>query len=380
MDGPAAFAYLVSIRIADAVWTDIFGAPLTTPHNLPRNQAQRDTLESLTFAFIDGGYSLSDVISAAATHPAFNPVAPVDLGAEDPGATPYALPPLFDPWNPGWNNPGDVLHRRKPRDLAQAATVALGLPNWPGFPADPGWGSEGRLQEHLGFYLKDSLPGFEGNDYMGLVAWEVAFGTCDGEVEAQDGCTPRAANGCEGCACEYAVCMSVPSCCSGRWDAKCADLCTESPAGCDAPEGAPPPGRPWLEDLLDDLALFDLDHPAAPATLEEAVGAVRDRILADPTLEDPEERALLEDLLGANLDTPVSQTNDLEQSLRWACSAFLASPRFQFEGLAVPPTRGANPRLVPSGSSFEDFCITVEDWFEPGRVTCTDDAVTVGPP
>jgi len=379
VEGPAAFAYLVSIRIADVVWTDIYGSALTTPHNLPRNQAQRDTLESLTFAFIDGGYSLSDLISAAVTHPTFNPIAPVDVDTAEPGATPYALPPLFDPWLRGWNNPGDVLHRRNPRDLAYAATAALGLPDWPAFPADPGWGSEGRLQEHLGFYLKDSLPGFEGNDYMGLVAWEVAFGTCEGEMEAQDGCTPRAANGCDGCACEYAVCVAVPSCCSGRWDAKCADLCMESAAGCAAPEGAPAPARPWLDGLLDDLEVFDMEHSEAPASLEEAVVAVKDRILADPTLEDGEERVLLEDLLGTTLDTPASQTEDLEQALRWACSAFLASPSFQFAGLATTPARGSSGRLVPTGSSFEDFCAAAADWFEPGRMTCTDSAVTLAP-
>jgi len=370
LEGPEAFAYLVSSRVAEVAWADIFASPLTVPHNLPRNQAQRDTLQVLTHTFYDGDYSLVDVLVEAVLHPSFNPVSPADLSATDPEATAYAMPPLHDPWSNGWNNPGDVLHRRHPRDLARSATRALGLPAWPGFPADPGWGTEGRLQEHLGFYLKDSIPGFRGNDYMGLVAWEVAFGTCDGEPEAQDGCTPRSANGCDGCACEYAVCMAVPSCCSGRWDAKCADLCNESPAGCEAAVDAPATDRLWFEGLMDDLAEFDEEHPEEPVTLEEAVLAVKDRMLADPTLGGDQERSLLEDLLGYELAAEARNVADLEEALKWACSAFLSSPNFQFGGFARVPVRGATSRLVPSGSAFSDFCEEAAALFEPGELSC----------
>jgi len=86
-----------------------------------------------------------------------------------------------------------------------------------------------------------------------LVAWEVAFGTCEGEMEGQDGCTPRAANGC-------------------------------------------------------------------------------------------------------------------------------ASPSFQFAGLAATSARGSSGRIVPTGSSFVDFCTATRDWFESGRMTCTANTLALGPP
>ncbi len=53
-----------------------------------------------------------------------------------------------------------------------------------------------------------------------------------------DGCQPRQEPGCDGCACEATVCAAHPSCCSGGWGPECTSACADSADGCHP--GAPP--------------------------------------------------------------------------------------------------------------------------------------------
>ncbi len=267
--------------------------------------------------------------------------------------------------------------------LVNSATTALGWPDWPDFPAEPDAGPEGRLQEYLGFFLKDSIQGFRGNDFQGLAAWEFAFGTCHGEPEGNDGCSPRARAGCDGCACEYAVCIAEPDCCDVRWDQRCTGFCDvrwdqrctgfcgDTQAGCQENLDAPEPDPLWLDVLIDEVeALEDV-------SLEQAASALKDRLLADPSFADDEERELLEDLLGYPLDTPWDDVSDQETTLNWACSAFLASPQFQLTGIPMEDLLPAEPDLVVPGSAWADFCGHAAALFDDGALTCGDGTLTL---
>lgn len=373
--GPEAFAFLVSARIAEVAWQEVHGSSLTVPNHFPRNAAQRDTLQSFTEAFYSNDYSLVELIVRASLHVDFNAVAPADLGE---GVSPYGMERVHNPWvahheEPELraNNPGDVLHRRHPRVLVNAATQALGWPDWPDFPAEPDAGPEGRLQEYLGFFLKDSIQGFRGNDFQGLAAWEFAFGACHAEPEAADGCSPRAGAGCDGCACEYAVCIAEPECCDVRWDQRCTGFCGDTFAGCEEAPDTPPPDPLWLEVLIDEVEAME------GVTLEEAVAALKDRLLADPSLSDGDERALLEDLLGYSLETPWGDVSDREATLKWACSAFLASPQFQLTGIPMPDVLPSDPEVVVPGSAWSDFCANAADLFDDGELACGDGSLAL---
>jgi len=376
VDGPMAFAYLLAARIAEVAWTDVYSTNLTVPNHFPRNAAQRDTLEELTRAFYTHDYSLAELLVRLTLHDDFNAVAPADLAGED--ASPYAMERTHNPWVAYYedpelreNSPGDVLHRRHPRVLVNAATTALGWPDWPDFPAEPDAGPEGRLQEYLGFFLKDSIQGFRGNDFQGHAAWEFAFGTCHAEPEAADGCSPRAGAGCAGCGCEYAVCIAEPECCDVRWDARCTGFCGDTFAGCEEAEGTVPPPPMWLEVLLDELAAMD------DVSLEEAVSALKDRLLADPNLSDEDEREALEELLGVPLSTAMADVPDREGTLKWACSAFLASPQFQLAGIPLPDVLPASTAVVVPGSTWSDYCDKTAAWFDDGVLECGDGTLSV---
>ncbi|MCP4870252.1 MAG: hypothetical protein GY898_16220 [Proteobacteria bacterium] len=378
--GAESLAYLVSARLSEVVWKDVYGTPLTLPNHFPRNEAQRDMLQSLTEAFIDGGFSLANMIVVVTSHPDFNPVAPSDLEGEE--ASPYAMEQLYNPWvvdheDPvmRYNNPGDIVHRKGPRVLVSSVTAAMQWPQWPQFPAPPDAGPEGRLQEDMGFFLTDSMQGFQGNDFQGLMAWEFVFGACTAEHEIQDGCSPRAGAGCDGCSCEYAVCMTDPDCCDVRWDARCAGFCGDAVGGCGAAPDAPEPPPMWMDVLLEELDEFEAEED--DATLEDAVLALKDRLLAVPVIYSDRELELLEALLEQPLDTSLGSVDDLEGTLRWACSAFLASPEFQIAAVTMPDMLPAEPRVEVPGSSFEEFCVQTAALFEDGELECSSDQATL---
>ncbi|MCP4871447.1 MAG: hypothetical protein GY898_22275 [Proteobacteria bacterium] len=96
--GPEAFAFLMSARVAEVAWKEIYGSSLTVPNHFPRNAAQRDTLQEFTRAFYTNDYSMVELIVRAALHPDFNAVAPADLTDEE--ASPYAMERGHNPWSP----------------------------------------------------------------------------------------------------------------------------------------------------------------------------------------------------------------------------------------------------------------------------------------
>lgn len=380
-DGDAAFAWLVATRIADAVWTEVMGAPLTVPNHIPRNQSQRDILLRLTSAFAEHGASLVELLVVITAEPSFNPKAPADL---EEGLNPYGFEAIFNPWVKDYdieeqrgNSVGDVLHKKPARVLVRSVTRAMAFVDWPSFPADTDVGSEGKLQEQLGFFLKDSIHGFRANDFQGQVAWENAFGTCTAEHERDDGCGARVGPGCDGCACEEDVCRALPACCDVRWDQRCAHFCTEAPDGCLPSPDAAPPAPFFVEELIEEA--MRLDDAGGDITVGHAVAALKDRLLNDPDLSDPDEIAALEDAVGIPFVTRVSAASGLEEALPWACAVFISTPQFQMEGVAMPDRRGQSTEIVVPGTAFRDFCEDFAGELGGGVLSCQDSSATFRP-
>ncbi|MEE2830016.1 MAG: hypothetical protein VX498_12570 [Myxococcota bacterium] len=377
LEGRKAFAWMVSLSLADSVWQEVHGSPLTIANHFPRNQDQRDLLVGLATVFVDSGYSLVELLTAVVNQPSFNLPVPSEL---DPASSPYDLPAVFDPWVTDHeveelrgNGLGELIHRKPPRVLVDSAAYALQFRPLPDFPDESESVSrEARLQEDLGFRLKDSVHGFPGNDFQGLSSWEFVFGSCTEPPLSVDGCGPRLDAGCDGCACEENVCAARPSCCEVRWDATCGGFCSSSPQGCQPPEEPPVVPPDWIQQVV--------ESAGEGALLEEAVSALKDRILTDPLLADDGERAVLEALLQFPLETPLTELEDAEGALRWACSVFLASPQFQLMGDPGPDRRGHRPGVEVPSVRPEALCLrTGETLLPEGTWSCTDGILTVSP-
>lgn len=184
VDGPEAFAQLLAMNLADAVWAEAFGAPLTVSHGFPRNQAQRDRLHGLTGIVTSGGFGLRELLVAVATDDLFNAGAPVEVGVE-----PYRLDPVVDPFSveaeveeQRGNGVGDVVHRLSARVQMSALESALGWAPQRRFPDD----EQAQFQERIGAFLKDTSPGFDGVGFQGLLAWEGGTSKCRREGEDGD--------------------------------------------------------------------------------------------------------------------------------------------------------------------------------------------------
>ena len=179
-DGPAAaLAGMVALNLADAVWREASGRPLTLGHGQPRNAAQQAVLRGLAEAFVAGGLSLRALVVAVAVHPL------QDLA--DPGMCAGALPPVLEPFAVD-NSAGDGVRREDPWILLDSAAEALGWRSEKRQPLPHGWSDEALLRA-LGVFLDDSEPGHRGVDLVGALAWEDRV--AEGVDPAWDGDRPH---------------------------------------------------------------------------------------------------------------------------------------------------------------------------------------------
>lgn len=176
-DEDVAFAYLVSLTIAEKVWLDTMGRPLTISHHFPRTEAQRALLEELAAAFIKSNYSLKALLEAIVSHPAFNvQVASAGCGEE------YGLEPIFDPFaidrttGPKTNSVGDRVQAWPTRMVRAAFHDAMGWEPPPRFP--PPTGEEQSFQVSTGYFNSREAPGFWGLDFQSRLVWESAYYGC----------------------------------------------------------------------------------------------------------------------------------------------------------------------------------------------------------
>lgn len=366
-DPDKAFAYLVSMNIAEKVWKEITGTPLTIANYFPRNAAARDTLQGLTDALIKSHYSNKALLSAIFASPYLN-VAPPEAGC---GTALYDMPRIFDPWRLAEPDPAqqgnsmtDGIQALSSRTEARAAYGALGWPlatygsNFPVYPRSPGgqtstsgansatsfaepditfsaadalkFGArstgefEDQFQVETGYYVKASQPGFRGLDFQARLGWEDRFGTCS-----------------------------------------------------KLPQNTAP-------DLID--GLVQKSHVAGAGTVKDFVLVLKDRILGDPTLDDPTEVAQLQGLFGAPLEDDASTIAEFETSLRRVCGALLATPQFLMTGLQpkdVDPS--LVPTLTPAKFSYDAMCTQLATVALPDKlsVTCSPGqalTVNVGAP
>lgn len=281
-DPAAALAAMVALHLADAVWAEASGRPLTLAHGQPRNEWQRTILADLAGEFVDRQFSLRALLVAVATHPA--------LDLAEPAACAGDLAPILDPFV-NVNTAGDGLRREDPWRLLDGAAEALGWRLKRHVPVPYGWEDE-PLVRALGVFLDESEPGHRGVDLVGALAWEQALG-------------PGVDPGWQG----------------------------------DAPLVADPAG-----DVIARLVALARADPAA--TVEDLAIALQDRLIQETAIlpaERPAIEPLLALPLAARAaDHPAP---DLEAALRRFAGALLASPQFQLAGLPPPPA-AATPRLV----------------------------------
>lgn len=334
VDGDEGLAYMVGASLAEAVWREVYGYPLTVANAFPRNAFQRDALKGLTDRWADTGYSLRELLVMAVLEPTYNQGAPADCGDHE---TAYYLPPVFNPWareaaDPLMknNSAGDGVYRHPARTLHHSVVYAMGWSppieffpivdsiDYKAFKLVP----EAQFQRDIGVFLKASAPGFNGIDFQSSLAWELGVGACiDPERFA---------------------------------------------------------GEFWKRAAPTDTVHAILAAAPAGATLRDAAIALKDRLITDPVLTDPTEQALVEALLGYPVDTPLSDVSDAEAGLRRLCGALLSSPQFLLAGYARTDRLGEQPTIVLPGSSFEELCNAhAATFMDPGKMTCTKTSVEV---
>ncbi|HCP47913.1 MAG TPA: hypothetical protein DIU15_17875, partial [Deltaproteobacteria bacterium] len=356
LEGDLALAWMVGMRVAEGAWLEMTGRALTTPHFFPRNHYQRDLLVHLTEAFVLNGYSLKALLEAIVLHPYFNAGQPDQCEGLD---TAYYLSPVFDPWvidhdipELRLNTPGDAVNRIPPRVLMDSAVQAM---DWPDFdreveaiwvnPAlDPGHDhdEDGNPIDEDGNLLEEPSPiNEDGFPLSPTYAFELGIG-----IFLLDSSTGFRSNN-----------LSE----SLTWE--------ESLGGCVDPFS---PGKGSSDDWLDTLiAQAPEDLP-----LEDLVVALKDRLLAKPTIATGDERSLMESLLGYPLSTPVGTLENPEAPLRKVCAALLSSPDFQLAGAPGQDLVGTSPSFVPEGSSSRALCLELLDtMFETDEASCDESGV-----
>lgn len=308
-DPDEAFAYLTSMTIAEKVWLQVVGTPLTIPTRFPRNAAARNQLQVLTEAFIGSGFSNRALLEAVLASPYANMASP-NAGCGDDA---YAAPAVFDPWVIAEEDPikrknsaVDAVVSLPARTATQAFYKALGwqLPStsfpdlyWtdPEDPALPFLESERQFQAEVGFYLKNAEPGFRGFDFQARLGWENRFATCT--------------------KLPYVI------------------------------------GPDFIDELVAGITPL--------TTLEDLVRALKDRMVGGGHLDQALEVPALEALLGSGLDTLASESEQPELALRRACGVIASSPQFLLNG--IPPEDTSEvPALTPVSASYVTVCAELQ--------------------
>ncbi|MBA2539738.1 MAG: hypothetical protein H0V17_08905 [Deltaproteobacteria bacterium] len=352
-DPDEALAWLVTMAIAEEVWREIVGSPLTIANGFPRNRGASELLTQIATELAVSGYSLKHLVTKIVTTDFFSRQAP-EAGC---GAA-YGYPAVFDPWTTSeldpehrGNGPGDAIAWLAPRTLAIAASGAL----WNGvtlaapFPSEGGAFCTGSCEELTGFcdefafccaeaqavcgagespnqdgvafqrsvgiYLRNSEPGSRGLSFQARLAWEDRFGSC------------------------------------GK-----------------------PDTAPATPDFIDEVLAAAKAQP--DATVVDVVRAVKDRIVGEPVIQAGESPAL-EALLGP-ITAPASTVDPA--AVRHLCGVLLGSPQFTMSGL--PGRDGEIPRLTPEAGSFGAVCARLDGVAlgEGRRVTCVGGAIAIATP
>ncbi len=305
LDPDVALAAMTAAHLADAVWRELGGQPLTLAHGFPRDQAQRDILAALTQEFVDTGFSLRALVVAAATHPQLALDLPAACDARgvipSPVLAPFAVHAL-EPSARG-DSLGDLLHRHGTFVLLGMAAESMGWTAPPAGAGPYGLANETLLLD-LGARVSGAQPADEGLDLVALLAYEAAVGA---------GVDPR-------------------------WAGELTDPVW--------PDG----------DLVD--VLLATANADGSSRIEDLVVALKDRLHTAPTLDSGERNAITA-VLGAPWTASVADVDPitLESGLRRVAGALLRAPQFMLAGAVELPASGApTPRLVVPGTDTASLC------------------------
>ena len=369
VDGPPALAFLLAMNVANQMWTEVMGTPLTVAHNFPRSQAQSNVLWSLSeHTLVADNWSPRAVLKRIMLSNYFNRVPP----SASLATTPYTEPLVRDPWieadprfpplaRTGWTpasatapvaDPSYVkadhpanhrsamaegVHRYSSRSLTYSMHAALGWPAPRRFP--DGSYPSAALTASIGQFNKDSEPGFRETDFQGLLRWEAQHNSCARQGAATD----------------------------------------------------------WIDRLLDAIAAFNAANPGRPLSMADAVIVMKDWFLNDPQIRtavlahdgSSTEKAALDAFFGG-VDIDSESTAQvarviLERQLREYCGVLVQSPQFWLAGIA-PDSIGTPPRLrVCNGApcTYDEMCTVFANHFNaPGSryvMQCSAGGVSVAP-
>jgi hypothetical protein len=373
VDGPEAFAWMTASHFADRVWKMAMGTPLTLSNGFPRNSPQQMTLALLTSTFVTEGWSLAELLVTIVTHPTFNQRAPEDVVV----GSPYYLDRLFEPFSGEAANPehhansrGDVLHRRDGRLLQRMVYEALEWPEPQIFQSLVTY--EMGLQDldyQIGAFRQPSAPGHGGVGFQDLLRWEDSLADCrdpfdrppNPDCEVRDEACPE-------CVCAPLVCPLRPECCFDVWGPECVALCEYASPACVLPDrGEDYAFRP---DWVDSLA-----EAGQGGTWSDAIRALKERLISDPTLQE-EEIPLFQSLLALPLTAALPA--DPTEGLRAVCGVLLSTPQFLLAGDPGPAEVPPSAPVYPPGASFIESCEWfAETMYDPGRLTCADASLTL---
>jgi hypothetical protein len=205
------------------------------------------------------------------------------------GDGPYPIPNLFDPWTISSDDPR--LRGNGVGDGVFAISsrpLARSLHRAMQWPELPDYPTPATFEVAIGFFIKDADPGYRGLDFQGRLAWEGAYGACA------------------------------------------------------------PPTRGDAPDFI--ARLVELARATEGATVGDAVLALKDRLLGEPSVDPAGEEPLLEALLGDRLSS--RELSGLDARLRKVCGVFVSSPQFMLAG-TVPGDTRVVPKLTPPEHSYE---------------------------
>ena len=293
-----ALAYLTATNLVNNVWREVMGYPLTLAHNFPRNEKQREILQTLTQTFIAEDYSLRALVTEIALHPYFNADAPDACGA----STAFLMKPVFDPFaitdadpNHRGNSVGDRVQRFSAWVLVESAARSM----WWSLPVRQVAGNQDfpalDFLRDQGVFLKDAQNGFNGVDFNGLLSWENRLAA---------GSSPKLGGDC-----------------TGPLGQGCAEY-------------------EWIELML--VQAF-----TANATVREVAAAIKDRLIAEPAIDGEVELQAIAAVmqLDPNLRMKDSDPNTLEAAARRFAGLILNTPQFMLSGV---PSRDQDPADLPA--------------------------------
>jgi hypothetical protein len=329
-----ALAYMTAVNITNNVWTELMGYPLTLAHSFPRNERQREILQTLAEAFVAEDFSLRTLVTEITLHPYFNADAPDVCGT----SSPYFMQPVFDPFSITSSDPsrvgngvGDRVQRYSAWVLVESAMRAM----WWDLPVQQIPESMQNYPElaflrDQGIFIKDAQNGFNGVDFNGMLSWEDSLAT---------GYDP----GLEG--------------------------------DCTGPLGQPCAMYEWIELMLTDAA------GAGGVTIRDLAAAIKDRLITEPTIYDAE-LAVIAAIVGLD---PAAKMNavdslQLEEGTRRYAGLIMNTPQFMLSGV---PSRDQDPAQIPKfaapGTDTESLCNHLAPLVLTDKYTfaCTPEGVEV---